>query len=176
MRRALPLLLLLLAAACSPGKPPPTQPPPWGEGDVSFERAARAKSFYCNGSSPAAAPLEWSDPSAFPDDPSQVLVILDPGHGGPKSGRGTYSVCGGSVQIDEDWVNLSLALRMQSLFERAGFHVDLSRYGYYGPFDDKHGSDENANGCVTEALLGVRDKDVCHIKPEMFVISNLKLS
>ncbi len=45
--------------------------------------------------------------------------------------------------------------------------MDLSRYGYYGPFDDKHGSDENANGCVTEALLGVRDKDVCHIKPEV---------
>ncbi|GEM90725.1 N-acetylmuramoyl-L-alanine amidase [Oceanithermus desulfurans] len=163
MRRALLLLILLLAAACSPGKPPPTQPPRWGEGDVSFERAAQAKSYYCNSSSLAAAPLEWSDPSALPDDPSQVLVILDPGHGGHYSGRGTFMVCSGNkkVEIDEDWVNLSLALRMQSLLDRAGFLVDLSRYGDYGPFDDKHGNNINANGCVTEALLGVHDKDVC---------------
>lgn len=168
MKRPVLLFLLILAAvACNPAKPPPAKSPLWSEGTISFDQAARPASFYCYGSTTAAAPQEWTDLNAFPDEPLQALVILDPGHGGPNSWRGTQLVCGQDVEIDEDWVNLSLALRTQSFLEQAGFNVDLSRYGYYGPFDENHKYDtnstkeENANGCVSEAMLGVRDNNLC---------------
>lgn len=72
------------------------------------------------GTEQATAPVRKGMPPIYPANPGAITVLINPGHGGYKSGAATKIVT-------EKFLNLDIGLRLRRLLEAAGVNVVMTR-------------------------------------------------
>ncbi len=68
----------------------------------------------------STAPLRKGMPPIYPANPGAITILVNPGHGGPKTGAATKAVT-------EKFLNLDIGLRLQRLLLAAGVNVVMTR-------------------------------------------------
>jgi N-acetylmuramoyl-L-alanine amidase len=72
------------------------------------------------GTEEQTAPVRKGMPPIYPADPGAITVLINPGHGGNKSGAVTKVVT-------EKYLNLDIGLRLRRLLQAAGVNVVMTR-------------------------------------------------
>ena len=139
---AVPLFVLLLAGCGQPKKLVPDSG--WRKGPIDY-RVSEEPPDPCPRKY-NSIPQEWQ--GGYPAAPEEVLAILSPGHG-PMGNRGDQGECvdeygnkqnlptvNGKNKIQEDELNMALAIRLHAFLKRTGFISELIRTGQYGTEGD----------------------------------------